>query len=64
MEVGKLFIVLGLGLALIGLLLSLGFRGLPGDIVVQKKNFTFVLPIVSSIVLSLILTLVIYLLRR
>jgi hypothetical protein len=37
---------------------------LPGDIVIRKKNFTFYFPIVTSIVLSLLLTLIFYLINK
>lgn len=40
-----------------------GFRGLPGDIVIKRDNFTFIFPIVSMIVLSAILTLILYVFR-
>ncbi len=57
------------GFALIGpgviLLLSdkIPFPGkLPGDIVVEKRNFTFYFPIATSILISIILSIVFYLL--
>ena len=60
-HIGKLLI--GLGIAMIaigGVLLLFGkipFIGkLPGDIMVQKKNFTFYFPLATSILLSLLLT--------
>ncbi len=34
-----------------------GLQKLPGDIVVEKKSFTFIFPLISSIVLSIIVTL-------
>jgi hypothetical protein len=37
---------------------------LPGDIVVRKPGFTFVFPIVTCIVISVILTLILWLFRR
>jgi len=43
----------------------LGGNGrLPGDIVVQRKNFTFYFPVVTSIALSAVLSLLFYLFRR
>ena len=60
-------------LALGGLLIALGlfwpvvaryFGRLPGDIVVRKPAFTFVFPIVTCLVLSLVLTLLLWLFRR
>lgn len=41
-----------------------GFRGLPGDIFVQKGSFTFFFPVVTCIVISIILTIVLNLFRR
>ncbi|MDN4593885.1 DUF2905 domain-containing protein [Polycladomyces subterraneus] len=64
----KTLIVLGIVLVVIGLLWQLGgrffpFGRLPGDIVVEKENVRFYFPIVSSIVLSVLLSLILYLVR-
>ncbi|GBD30145.1 hypothetical protein HRbin32_01246 [bacterium HR32] len=60
-EVGRLLIVFGVVLVLVGLLLTfaprIGLPRLPGDIVVQRDGFTFYFPIVTSIVVSVVLTL-------
>jgi hypothetical protein len=40
------------------------FGRLPGDIVVRKPGFTFAFPIVTCLVLSLLLTLLLWLFRR
>jgi hypothetical protein len=64
--VGRILIVVGLVVAAVGVLVTLGvplFR-LPGDIVIRRGAFTFSFPIVTSVVLSLILTLLLSLLRR
>lgn len=37
---------------------------LPGDIAIQRKNFTFHFPIVTSIILSIIISLILYLISR
>lgn len=62
-DVGRFLIVIGLVLAVIGLLLivlpQLGLGRLPGDLVVQRKNFTLYVPIATSIVVSLVLTLLV-----
>ncbi len=68
-SLGKLLIFLGLGIVLLGLILTfagrLPFLGrLPGDIVYRKGNFTLYFPLATSIVLSLILTLLFWLFRR
>jgi hypothetical protein len=63
---GKLLIAVGLAVAGIGVLISLGvplFR-LPGDIVVRRGSFTFYAPIVTSILLSLLFTLLLSFWRR
>jgi hypothetical protein len=63
---GRFLIVAGLVIAAIGALISLGLPlgRLPGDVVVRRGNFTFYLPIVTSIVISLLLTLLVSLWRR
>jgi hypothetical protein len=64
--VGKVLIVVGLVIAAIGLLISMGvpLGRLPGDISYRRDNFSFHFPIVTSIVLSIILTLLFYFFRR
>ena len=63
---GKILIVVGLVIAAIGLLISMGvpLGRLPGDVSYRRGNFSFHFPIVTSIVLSIILTLLFYLFRR
>lgn len=66
---GKILIYLGLGLAAFGALIwGIGrvfpIGRLPGDILFQKEGFTVYIPIATSILLSIILTLLINLLRR
>lgn len=66
--IGKSLIYLGLALTAIGALWllaeRLGFGRLPGDIVVRKKNFTLYVPIVSSIVLSIVVSLLLRFFRK
>lgn len=71
MNIGKLLIAVGLGLAALGLLtlaaskLGLPRLGkLPGDIVYRGKNTTVYFPIVTCIVLSALLTFVLSLIGR
>jgi hypothetical protein len=64
----KLLIVTGVILVVIGLLWQVGGRWLhlgrlPGDIVIEKENFRFYFPVVTSILLSVVLSLVLYLFR-
>ncbi|MDD5610894.1 MAG: DUF2905 domain-containing protein [Candidatus Omnitrophica bacterium] len=66
---GKMLILFGLTMVVIGVLLvfmhKVPYLGkLPGDIYVQRKNFTFYFPIVTSVVLSIILSLVFCLFNR
>jgi hypothetical protein len=63
---GKALVLLGLGIAGIGVLIMLGLPlgRLPGDIAVKRDNFSFYFPITTSIILSIILTLVLMLFRR
>jgi hypothetical protein len=60
----KFLIVAGIMLVLFGMLLSLGFKGLPGDISIKRENFSFYFPLATSILLSIILSLILYLLSR
>jgi hypothetical protein len=61
MVVGALVFVVGVVISLLG---RTGLGRLPGDIVVQRPGFTFYFPIVTSILLSLVLTGILWLLRR
>ena len=68
-HIGKLLIIAGLVIAGIGILLALGPKipwlgRLPGDIMIEKRNFKFYFPITTSIIISIILTLLLYLLRK
>ena len=66
---GKLLIVAGMVLVVAGVLLTLGGRipwlgRLPGDIVIRRDNFTFYFPLATSILISIAISLVLWLLRR
>ena len=61
MIAGGVLFALGLGLTLLG---RAGLGRLPGDIVVERGNVTFYFPIVTSILLSLLLSGLLWLLRR
>lgn len=68
-ELGKILILLGGVLLGIGVLLTLGGKlpwlgRLPGDIVVQRDNFSFYFPLTTSILVSVLVSLVLFLLRR
>jgi len=71
MPLGRLLIVLGLVLLVAGLLLtctnifsSLRLGRLPGDISIKRENFSLYFPVTSCILISLVLTLIFYLLRK
>lgn len=67
-ELGKTLMVLGLLLTFTGIIFyfggQLGLGRLPGDIVFRGRNFTFFLPLATSLLLSLFLSLLFFLLRR
>ena len=62
---GKMLVVLGVVLVGVGLLVTLfdkvPFLGkLPGDIHIKKENFQFYFPITTSIVISVLLTVILW----
>ena len=59
---GRVLILVGLAIAAIGVLVSVGLPlgRLPGDIAVKRDNFSFYFPITTSIILSIILTLIFF----
>jgi len=64
----KLLISIGVVLIVVGILWQVGGRflslgKLPGDIVVKKENFTFYFPLMTSIVLSIVLSGIMWLFR-
>ena len=63
---GKLLLIVGLVIAGIGLLVMAGapIGRLPGDVTFRRGNFTFYFPIVTSIIISIVLTVVFALMRR
>jgi len=67
-EIGKILVIFGIALIVIGALFvlggKLGLGHLPGDIVIKRKDFTLFFPIMTSILLSIGLTLILYLIRH
>lgn len=68
-ELGKLLVVLGLLLAGAGFFLwklsgKLPLGRLPGDIAIEKPGFSFYFPLGTCLLISLLLTLVMWLFRR
>ncbi|MGE5116180.1 MAG: DUF2905 domain-containing protein [Betaproteobacteria bacterium] len=64
----RLLIILGVTLLVAGLLWpwlsKLPFGRLPGDITVERENFSFHFPLTTSMVLSLVVTLLLWLWRK
>ena len=63
---GNLLLIAGLIIAAVGLLMMMGLPigRLPGDIAWRRGNATFYFPLVTSIILSILLSLVLYILNR
>lgn len=67
--IGKSLIVIGLLLIVIGVAIAFGPRipfigKLPGDIYIKKDNFTFYFPLGTSVLISVIITFIMYLFRK
>ncbi|MDA8099818.1 MAG: DUF2905 domain-containing protein [Nitrospiraceae bacterium] len=68
-ELGKGLILFGAVLVVVGLLLlfsgKLPFLGkLPGDIVIKRDNFTFFFPLATSIIVSVVISLILWLINK
>ncbi|HEY0651812.1 MAG TPA: DUF2905 domain-containing protein [Chryseosolibacter sp.] len=65
---GKFLIIAGIILIAAGLVIQFGakipFGKLPGDIKIERNNFTVYFPIATSILLSIILSLIVYFVNR
>lgn len=65
---GRTLIVIGIVILLAGLVLelwpNLGFRRLPGDIAIKGERWSFHFPITTSIVLSILLSVLLWLFNR
>jgi len=59
--VGVVLVVAGICWPLIG---RLGLGRLPGDIVVQRPNFSFYFPLMTSLIISVVLTAILWLINR
>jgi Protein of unknown function (DUF2905) len=60
--VGALLIIVGVAVILLGKIPGLG--RLPGDIYIERRNFTFFFPLTTSILISVIVSLLFYLFSR
>ena len=68
-DVGRMLVVVGVVLVAVGVVLLVagripGLGRLPGDIHVQRGNWTFYFPLATSLVLSVVLSLVFWLINR
>ena len=66
---GKIIIVTGIIIVIIGLVVHFSDRipllgRLPGDITIKKENFSFYFPLGTSILLSILISVILYLIRR
>ena len=66
---GKILLVVGIVIALAGLAFMVGGKipwlgRLPGDITLKGKNYTLYFPLATSIVVSIILSVIFYLINR
>ena len=70
MDIGRTLIILGLVLVVAGVVVTMGDKWpmgigrLPGDIVIRGKNSVFYFPLATSILLSVLLTLGMWLFNR
>ncbi|MCM8770515.1 MAG: DUF2905 domain-containing protein [Candidatus Omnitrophica bacterium] len=68
-DLGKILILCGIVMIVVGIVFAFMHKvpylgRLPGDIYIQKKNFTFYFPLATSIVISIILSLIFWLFFR
>jgi hypothetical protein len=68
-ELGKTLIILGIAILVLGVLFTFGGRipwlgNLPGDVHIQRGRFSFYFPITTCIVISAVISLVLYFFRR
>jgi hypothetical protein len=66
---GRWFVVIGIAMAVFGGILMLAGRvpflgRLPGDIVVERPGFTLYIPVATCLLISLLVSLILWLLRR
>jgi hypothetical protein len=66
MGIGRTLILVGVVLVIVGLLSTLGVRvgRLPGDIEIRGKNSVFYFPLMTCILLSVVLSLIMWFFRR
>lgn len=66
--IGQYLIIIGLTVLIFGIFFSFfsrfGLPILPGDILIKKENFTFYFPVATSILISLIVSVILFLLKK
>ncbi|OQW48924.1 MAG: hypothetical protein A4S09_13230 [Proteobacteria bacterium SG_bin7] len=70
--IGKILVISGIVITVIGIILWSGERlsflrflgRLPGDIAIEKENFKFYFPLATSILVSVVLSVIFWLLRK
>ena len=64
----KILITIGAGLIILGIFLPLlpkiPLFHLPGDIIIEKPNFKFYMPITSMIIISIVISLILWLIKK
>ena len=64
----RILVTLGVILVIVGIawpwLVKLGLGRLPGDIVIERENFRFYFPFTTTIIVSLVLSLLVWLFRK
>jgi DUF2905 family protein len=64
----KLLITIGIVLVAVGvlwpLLAKLGLGSLPGDIKLERKGYTFYFPLTTGIIVSVVITLILWIFRK
>ena len=65
---GRWLIVVGVILVIVGLLwpwlVKMGLGNLPGDIRIERKGFVFYFPLTSGLIVSVVVTLILWIFRR
>ena len=68
-DIGKIIIFIGLLLVVIGFIFMLGSKlpyigKLPGDIAIERKNYSFYFPVTTCIIISIILSFILWLFNK
>ncbi len=66
---GRMLIILGVVIAALGVIISLAGKGpwlgkLPGDIYIKRDNFTFYFPLATCVIISAVVSFLLWLFRK